>query len=174
VPFCTEPPLGVEYTNVETYSGTVSCGNLFLESDIGGGINEPPQIKYTKAKQGKYYTLLMLDTDALNSGSWPEETKSGDHAPVRHWAIGNLDRKMLTSGDTTGADTISSFVGPSPPQGSHRYGQYLFEQEGFNKYIKYPAGNITNWDYGSFVYNHSLGFPVSANWHITQHADPHQ
>ena len=92
-----------------------------------------------------------------------------------HWAVGNLDATMLVSGDFTGATTISEFVGPSPPQGSHRYGQYLFEQPARIAYAEIPkAGGITNWDYSGFVFNHSLGFPIATNWHVTQHAAPRQ
>lgn len=42
--------------------------------------------------QTAYYTLLMIDPDAdmQNNGSWPEGG-TGAKAPVRHWAVGNLE-----------------------------------------------------------------------------------
>jgi len=171
IPACTSPPLGVDYTSIRYYSGKVDCGNLFLEADIGGGINIPPVVTFPKAEAGAYYTLLMIDPDAPDEGSWPDVTKPGAHAPVRHWVIGNLDKKMLHEGDFTGATTVSAFVGPSPPYGSHRYGQFLFKQQGEIAYEEL-TGSIVQWDYGTFLVNHTLGFPVASNWHVTQYAPP--
>lgn len=173
VPNCTVIPLSVDYTHVRYYSGRVLCGNLLLEADIGGGINIPPVVRFSDAEQGSFYTLLMVDTDTMG-GYWPDTMLPGSHAPVRHWVVGNLDSKMLKTGDFTGATTVSKFVGPSPPSGSHRYGQYLFEQaHGKTSYDLINATNgITNWDYGSFIVNNTLGFPVASNWHVTQSMAP--
>ena len=33
---CSDTPLSVAYNNIKYYSGVVNCGNLLLESDIGG------------------------------------------------------------------------------------------------------------------------------------------
>jgi len=175
VPNCTTPSLGVSYTHIKYYSGEVHCGSLMLEADIGGGVNIPPKITFPSAEKGEKYTLLMIDNDAdlMNNGSWPDVTIPGSHAPVRHWVVGNIDSTMLMTGDFAGANTLSKFVGPSPPYGSHRYGQYLFRQPaGTIDYQPIEAGGITNWDYGSFVANHSLGTPVASNWHVTQQAPP--
>ena len=46
---------------VKHYSGAVLCGNLFLESDIGGGKNIAPAIVYPNAIPDKYYTVVMID-----------------------------------------------------------------------------------------------------------------
>jgi len=176
VPNCTAPALGVDYTHIKYYSGKVSCGNLMLEADIGGGVNIPPVVTYANAEKDARYTLLMIDNDAdlKNNGSWPDVTTPGSHAPVRHWVVGNIGYDMLATGDFAGATTISAFVGPSPPYGSHRYGQYLFKQpDGVIDFAPIDSSKgITNWDYGSFVANHSLGTPVATNWHVTQHAPP--
>merc|ERR1712156_1363592 len=45
-PGCTKNPLQVNYKHVHYYSGKVECGNLFLEADIGGGIDIPPSVVY--------------------------------------------------------------------------------------------------------------------------------
>ena len=43
IPFrCTRPALSATYLDVTRYSGAMACGNLMLESDIGGGLNAPP------------------------------------------------------------------------------------------------------------------------------------
>ena len=47
------------------YSGAVLCGNLFLESDIGGGKNVAPSVVYEKANADKYYTIVMIDPVGL-------------------------------------------------------------------------------------------------------------
>lgn len=172
---CTEPPLQVDYNHIKYYSGKVSCGNLFLENDIGGGINVPPVIKYPAAKEGTLYTFVMMDPDAdlPNNGSWPVVKTPGHHAPVRHWVVGNIDAKALKTGDFSKANTVSPFVGPSPPYGSHRYGQFLFKQFQKFDFEDFTNKSIVQWDYKGFLGKYALGDkPVASNWHITQHADP--
>ena len=63
--------------------------------------------------------------------------KSGSHAPVRHWVLGNIDGLSLQLGVIPDASvTVSPFKGPSPPYGSHRYGFFLFRQfEGSTKIL---------------------------------------
>jgi len=171
---CTATPLQVNYSHIRYYNGDVSCGNLFLESDIGGGINIPPVVKYPSAKEGSLYTFVMMDPDANlpNNGSWPDVTVPGDHAPVRHWVIGNLDATALRTGNFATGTTISPFVGPSPPYGSHRYGQFLFEQFEHMNFEDYTGKAIAQWDYKRFLGKYGFSSPVASNWHITAHADP--
>jgi phosphatidylethanolamine-binding protein (PEBP) family uncharacterized protein len=173
IPNCTSPALGVDYTHIKYYNGKVECGNLMLESDIGGRINVAPVVTFAEAEASKLYTLMMVDTDAdlANNGSWPDQLVAGSHAPVRHWVVGNLNQAMLITGNFDRATTVSHFVGPSPPYGSHRYGQYLFEQAASIKYQPFAAtASITDWDYGTFITNNSLVGPVASNWHVTQYA----
>merc|ERR1712151_342124 len=172
---CTEPALQVEYSHIKYYNGKVSCGNLFSEADIGGGINVPPVVRYPSAQEDSLYTFVMMDPDAdlPNNGSWPVVTTPGSHAPVRHWVIGNLDANALRTGNFSTGTTVSPFVGPSPPYGSHRYGQFLFEQ--FQKFdFDVLNGSPTvQWDYKAFLATYALGdTPVASNWHITEHASP--
>jgi len=172
---CTQPALQVDYAHVKYYSGKVSCGNLFLESDIGGGINVPPVVKYALPKSDSLYTFLMVDPDAdlPNNGSWPDVIIPGGHAPVRHWVVGNLNAAALRSGNFSAATTVSPFVGPSPPYGSHRYGQFLFVQSGKMDFEDYAGKSVADWDYKGFLGKYGLGGNlVASNWHITAHADP--
>ena len=73
-PDCTVSPLQVNYEHVKYYNGKVNCGNLFLEADIGGGINIPPTVIYPndEINVDEYYTLIMVDPDAdlADNGSW--------------------------------------------------------------------------------------------------------
>mmetsp|Transcript_4673 Transcript_4673/g.13062 ORF Transcript_4673/g.13062 Transcript_4673/m.13062 type:complete len:425 (-) Transcript_4673:243-1517(-) len=169
---CTTPPLQVEY-QVKYYSGEVTCGNLFLESDIGGGIDIAPVVKYPQAQEGSYYTLIMVDPDAdlPCNGSWPDVTVPGSHAPVRHWVVGNLDRQSLVTGNFSTGFSLTDFKGPSPPWGSHRYGQFLYKQPKKLEYTKISNPSRTNWDYKRFLGYYALADKlVASNWHVTQHA----
>lgn len=69
-----QPPLQVNYEHVKYYSGEVNCGNVLLETDIGGGIDIPPKVTYPSnyVQPYTYYTLIMFDPDAdlADNGSW--------------------------------------------------------------------------------------------------------
>eukprot|EP00929_Paragymnodinium_shiwhaense_P027853 TRINITY_DN16257_c0_g1_i7.p1 TRINITY_DN16257_c0_g1~~TRINITY_DN16257_c0_g1_i7.p1 ORF type:complete len:211 (-),score=33.96 TRINITY_DN16257_c0_g1_i7:117-749(-) len=173
---CSDPPLGVAY-DIKYYSGTVSCGNLLLESDIGGTHAWiPPKVTFSSAEAGAYYTLIYLDpyVDVPQNGTWPDVPTPGSKAPARHWVAGNIDAEMLKTGDFEHATTVSAFKGPSPPWGSHPYGLFLFKQgKGRADFETLPSPTgIYNWDYEAFMEKHSLGSPVASNWHVTQHMDP--
>ena len=130
-------PLQIAYDAIKYYSGAVHCGSLLLESDIGGGsINIEPTVQWSSARPSALYSLIMIDPDAdlANNGSWPDVTTPGPHAPVRHWVVANINGGDLVKGAknasaVAGATVVSPFHGPSPPWGSHRYGQFLFEQK---------------------------------------------
>lgn len=174
---CTDPPLDVSY-DIKYYSGVVNCGNLLLESDIGGTHAWiPPTVSFASAEQGKYYLLAYIDPDVdlPNNGSWPDVQTPGSKAPARHWVVGNIPGEDLRSGDLSKATTVSAYKGPSPPWGSHRYGQFLFEQPGLIEYETLPSPKgIYNWGYDQFIANYSLGKPVATNYHMTQHMDPRE
>ena len=174
--YCNTPEMGVlsvDYLQVQAYSGSVSCGNLFREEDIGGGINTVPYVAYSKAKPGSFYTIVMVDPDADMDGSFPTATAPGGHAPVRHWIQGNIAGTDLQNADLSKSQVISPFHGPSPPAGSHRYGQFLFEQpHGKIAYTPFAANaSITQFDYSSWISQHQLGTPVANNWHVTMHSN---
>jgi len=168
---CSRPPLGVKY-DIDYYDGTVNCGTVLLEADIGGGINVQPTITFDSAKSDSFYTLLYVDPDAT-SGSWPDVTEPGDHAPVRHWVAGNIPGSALKSGDLTVATQVQPYKGPSPPTGSHRYAQWLFEQPDGEIDFEDMPDSIIQWDYEAFIEKHNLASPVASNWHVTQYA-PHR
>ncbi|HEY9731962.1 MAG TPA: hypothetical protein V6C89_08620 [Drouetiella sp.] len=86
------PPLEVTFS-VEGghYNGSVTGGNLFLQTDIGA----PPMVRWNKAKRGKFYTLMMLDFDGNADGSWPDQVPPGANSPVRHWIVGNIPGSLL-------------------------------------------------------------------------------
>jgi len=169
---CSNPALNVIY-DVEYYSGVVACGNLFRESDIGGGKNVAPIVQWPQAKADAIYAFVMTDPDADLDGSFPLATKPGSHAPVRHWVVGNIPGTvLLNDGDlTSGTTTVAPFIGPSPPAGSHRYGQFLFEQKGTIEYeIFANTSSHVNWDYFNWTKTYDLGDPIASNWHITDHS----
>ena len=76
---CSKPPLEVTFAvDNQHYSGAVTCGNLFLQTDIPTA----PLVKWRGAKPGKLYTLLMLDYDGNANGSAPDAVPVGE-ATVR-------------------------------------------------------------------------------------------
>lgn len=179
---CSNPPLGVSYPNLRYYSGVVNCGNLLLESEIGGTHPWiPPRVTFD-AQEGALYTLIYIDpfVNVPNNGTWPDCNQDcvGTKGPARHWLVGNIDANMLkNNGNISDATTVSKYKGPSPPWGSHPYGIFLFRQPG-NKKIEFetlpsPIG-IYNFDVTLWL--NEYGFkddgPVAMNWHVTMHADP--
>ena len=101
----TDPPLEVTFAVAGGhYSGVVTGGNLFLQSDISGA----PVVRWKEAGAGKFYTLMMLDFDGNANGSWPDPVPSGENSPVRHWIVGNIPGDVLR-----GAGYVES-VGDSP------------------------------------------------------------
>jgi len=175
---CSEPRLEVAY-DIKYYDGTVECGNLLLESDIGGTHKwVEPKIAFKGAVNGTLYTLAYIDPDVdlPNNGSWPDVVTPGSKAPARHWVVGNIKGEDLAVGELSPpATTVSAYKGPSPPWGSHRYGQFLFKQKGLIDFETLPSPTgIYNWDYDAFIAKYDLGKPVASNFHMTQHMPPRE
>ena len=66
---CTDPPLTVYWHSIIHYSGSVKCGTLVLDKDIGAGIPDPllhkdlekrPLIRHATANPSSLYTLGRL------------------------------------------------------------------------------------------------------------------
>lgn len=168
---CTDPPLEVTF-KIEGghYSGVVTGGNLFLQSDI----STAPLIRWKNAAQGKSYTLMMLDFDGNANGSWPDPVPSGENSPVRHWIVGNIPGELLSGvGYVESASdpsmknpiVLQPYRAPHIPMVSDRYGLYLFEQP---KQMEFAAvtGPITNYDFAKFLKTHQLGDPVASNFFV--------
>ena len=67
---CTDPPLEVEYA-IKYYSGKVMCGNLLLESDIGGTHPWiPPRVTLPSADPKASYALMYIDPGDFPEISW--------------------------------------------------------------------------------------------------------
>jgi phosphatidylethanolamine-binding protein (PEBP) family uncharacterized protein len=173
------------------YSGAVTGGNLFLQTDI----SQAPLVRFSQAKSDKLYTLVMLDFDGDALGSWPDKDPPGKNSPVRHWIVGNISGELLrdrgysesqqmTPAAGASADLADSASGaegdsssradfavlqpyryPHIPVVSDRYGVYLFEQE---KRIEFdPAPDpITSFDYRGFLSRYHLIDPVASNWFV--------
>ena len=152
------------------YTGTVSCGNLFLQSDIPTAT----VVRWKRADATKFYTLMMLDLDGNANGSWPDPVAAGENAPVRHWIAGNIPGDLLrgTGYVESGSDSaikrmsvLQPYRAPHIPVVSDRYGIYLFEQ---TKRIDFAAlfGPITNFDYSTFLDTYQLGDPKASNFFV--------
>ena len=186
------PPLEVTFKIAGGhYNGAVTGGNLFLQTDIP----EAPLVRFSQAKPGKLYTLVMLDFDGDALGSWPDKVPPGKNSPVRHWIVGNIPGEMLTglgysedqqapsaaaeladqpgaaSGSAggsispTGVTVLQAYRYPHIPVVSDRYGVYLFEQEKRIQFNPVPDP-ITNFDYRDFFSRYHLRDPIASNWFV--------
>jgi phosphatidylethanolamine-binding protein (PEBP) family uncharacterized protein len=168
---CSTPPIAVTFAVTDQhYNGAVSCGNLFLQSDIPTA----PVVRWKGAAATRLYTLLMLDFDGNANGSWPDPVSPGENSTVRHWIVGNVpgallrDRGYVEPASDSGTEKMSvlqPYRAPHIPVVSDRYGIYLFEQ---NKRIDFAAvtGSITNFDYSTFLDTYQLGDPKASNFFV--------
>ena len=188
----SSPPLDVTFKIAGAhYNGAVTGGNLFLQTDIP----DAPLVRFSPAKQGKLYTLMMIDFDGDASGSWPDKVPPGRNSPVRHWIVGNISGELLrgsgysedrqaTPAETeltdqsgsaggagsglvlpTGVTVLQTYRHPHIPIVSDRYGIYLFEQDKHIDFDPVPDP-ITNFDYRGFLGKYQLGDPVASNWFV--------
>jgi phosphatidylethanolamine-binding protein (PEBP) family uncharacterized protein len=167
----TDPPLEVTFSVAGGhYSGVVTGGNLFLQSDI----SVAPVVRWKEAVAGKFYTLMMLDFDGNANGSWPDPVPSGENSPVRHWIVGNIPGDLLSGvGYLESASdpankkpsVLQPYRAPHIPMVSDRYGFYLFEQA---KEIDFApvTGPITNFDFAKFLQTYRLGDPAASNFFV--------
>lgn len=168
---CSEPPMEVTFLVKDLhYSGAVSCGNLFIQSDIPNA----PAVRWKGADATKFYTLMMLDLDGNANGSWPDPVSPGENAPVRHWIAGNISGDLLRSNgyvetqnypEIKAVHVLQAYRAPHIPVVSDRYGIYLFEQ---TRRIDFAAlsGPITNFDYSTFLDTYQLGDPKASNFFV--------
>jgi urea transport system substrate-binding protein len=187
------PPLEVTFKIAGShYNGAVTGGNLFLQTDIP----EAPLVRFSQAKPGKLYTLVMLDFDGDALGSWPDKVPPGKNSPVRHWIVGNVPGELLTglgysedlqappaaaeladqagaasraAGDSVslaGVTVLQAYRCPHIPIVSDRYGVYLFAQEKRIQFDPVPDP-ITNFDYRDFLSRYHLLDPIASNWFVT-------
>jgi phosphatidylethanolamine-binding protein (PEBP) family uncharacterized protein len=168
---CTDPLLQVNFAIVGGYySGVVTGGNLFIQSDI----SYAPIVRWKNATAGKFYTLMMLDFDGDADGSWPDSVASGENSPVRHWIVGNIQSDVLREQGYVESEknpvsgtpaVLQSYRAPHIPMVSDRYGIYLFEQA---KEIEFApvTGPITNFDSKKFLETYQLGNPVASNFFV--------
>jgi len=166
---CSTPPIEVTFAVTDHhYNGAVSCGNLFLQSDIPTA----PVVRWKGADATKLYTLLMLDFDGNANGSWPDPVAPGENSTVRHWIVGNIPGDQLRDGgyvesasDSGKMSVLQPYRAPHIPVVSDRYGIYLFEQ---TKRIDFAAvtGPITNFDYSIFLDTYQLGDPKASNYFV--------
>jgi urea transport system substrate-binding protein len=173
------------------YSGAVTGGNLFLQTDI----LQAPLVHFSQAQPDKLYTLLMLDFDGDALGSWPDKDLPGKNSPIRHWIVGNISGQLLRDGgysesqptisaaeasadlpsatagagkasaSQAGVTVLEAYRYPHIPVVSDRYGVYLFEQHSRIEFDDVPD-QLTNFDYRGFLRKYNLNEPVASNWFV--------
>jgi phosphatidylethanolamine-binding protein (PEBP) family uncharacterized protein len=92
--------------------------------------NKRPTIKINNMLSGKWYTIMMVDPDALTR-------ETHEYRWWLHWLIINND------------ETIIPYNGPSPPYGTHRYYIILYEQP--NKISLNTTPNRKQFNVGAFI-----------------------
>jgi Phosphatidylethanolamine-binding protein len=169
---CSNPPLDITFAVQDGhYSGAVTCGNLFLQSDIPNA----PIVRWKKADAKKLYTLMMLDLDGNANGSFPDAVQPGENSTVRHWIVGNIPGDLLSgkgyiessSGEPQNnkISVLQPYRAPHIPVVSDRYGIYIFEQAKATDFKALPP-SITNFDYSAFLGNYQLGQPLASNYFV--------
>jgi hypothetical protein len=168
---CTDPPLEVTFAVAGGhYSGVVTGGNLFIQSDI----SDAPVVRWKNAAAGKFYTLMMLDFDGNANGSSPDPVPSGENSPVRHWIVGNIPGEVLRGPGYVESKrnpsnwkptVLRPYRAPHIPMISDRYGLYLFEQA---KEIDFApmTGPITNFDFKKFLQTYRFETPAASNFFV--------
>ena len=154
----------------------MTCGNLLLQPDV----QDQPVVILPDADPNTLYTLLMIDPDDeipknINHGNWPGPP--GKVAPCRHWTVGNIPGQVLREGytaATTGTEWVGQvYHGPGISYGTHRYGLFIFEQQGgLEKPIKFSPldPNRCPWNYRTeLIELYALGEPVASNYMIVLH-----
>ena len=145
---CTSTQLLLTFRTTLHYSGVVNCGNLFVDIDLGAANDEhtypehayyTPDVQFPPADPKKLYTFIMVDPDGNTKPPyhWPDALP-GDLAIARHWVVGNIPGDRLATGFRGNveatfesiATVVAPYVSPRPFHGSHRYGQFVFEQPG--------------------------------------------
>ena len=123
------PPLEVTFKIAGGhYNGAVTGGNLFLQTDIP----EAPLVRFSQAKPGKLYTLMMLDFDGDALGSWPDKVPPGKNSPVRHWIVGNIPGELLSGSGLFGRP--ASAAGCGRVGRSVRRGKWSVRRFGFTNW----------------------------------------
>ncbi|XP_072122605.1 phosphatidylethanolamine-binding protein 4 [Mobula birostris] len=123
-----------------------------------------PLVKFSEAKEGMMYVLIMVDPDAPSKSN-----------PVfrhwRHWLVTNICGSDLLDGNAKGM-VLSEYRPPTPPSGTgyHRYQFFLYEQPDdavitLNEHEKKSFGY---WNLKSFITRSNLGKPVASTQFMTQ------
>ena len=155
-------------------TGAASCGNSMQQGDV----QSEPSVGFPGAEKSKLYLFVMVDPDACLGDtdpcqSWTPGTTAppGKAAPVRHWVVGNIYGETLREGRmATYAEVFTPFKGPAPPSGAHRYGFFVWEQQGEVADPQF-GDNRTALDYEAFLREAKISSPpVASNWIIVHHS----
>lgn len=140
--------------NIAFPSGNVDAGNFF---SINASMSQPAVT--TSCKPGRctvprrtYYTLIMADPDAPTREN-----------PIRrniwHYGVTNIPNGRVSQGTT-----ITTYRGPMPPMGTHRYTLLLFRQNGQISAPATPDDARAGFSVKDFAARYNLGAPVAVNW----------
>lgn len=114
-----------------------------------------PKVEIEGAAPADLYTLIASDPDAPDPDN-----------PIRreylHWIVTNIGGNNVASGNP-----VTSYMGPAPPIGTHRYVFALFKQPNQTPLqIKEPDSRA-NFVMREFAKQYSLGEPVAATYFLS-------
>ncbi|XP_065163390.1 protein D3-like [Atheta coriaria] len=143
------------------FNKKVDLGNILTPTQV----RKEPELSWT-AKDGQYYTVLMVDPDAPSRA----DPKLGQW---RHWLVGNVLGNDISKGDV-----LTAYVGAGPPRKTslHRYIFMIYEQ---SKHIAFDEVVVPNTSTNTrpnfcarrFADKYSLGSPVAANFFQAKYDD---
>lgn len=137
------------------YNDTSVSGALLQPSQAA----QPPTIVISGADAGDLFTLFFIDPDV-------PDPANPVIAQVLHGLITNIP-----GGDVTRGTVVTTYLGPAPPSGVHRYTFLLYKQPGGNRIeVQDPStGNFGRsfFNVANFANGLGLGDPVAGDYFLS-------
>lgn len=163
--FCSED-LQVQYPEM----GDVSCLHIpacngYIQKLVNSW--HMPKIKYTEAKGGASYVVIIVDPDAP-SRSNPQRKF------WRHLLVVDVPGEDLQTGKSLSGRILSEYRPPTPPKGTgyHRYQVLVYMQNPSTTLDLLPEEkSLGNWDPDAFAKRYQLVGPVVTTQFMAQNPE---
>lgn len=122
-----------------------------------------PAVHLTGTDNSKLYTVVMSDPD-------PPDPAKPVFREWLHWIVANIPG--AADAEAAKGTEITSYMGPAPPIGTHRYAFLLFEQPNQEPLqVEDPSGGQKdgrkNFNTRQFAKKYGLGDPVAATYFLS-------
>lgn len=122
-------------------------------------------VGYTVEGQRRGHASSLIRPSVL----WRDRRAANIKAALWGGADMTLDRANSLDTWLSAAGTpITTYRGPMPPMGVHRYTLLLFRQHGQISAPMTPADGRANFNVTAFAGQYNLGLPVAVNWFTSQ------